>query len=479
MRSIAVINQKGGCGKTTTAINLAAALAELQQRALLVDMDPQGHCALGLAVPESQLAVTISDALLADPASFDLDDAIWQISDRLSLLPATVSLATVEQRLAGSAQRDLRLKRLLESAAGRFDVCIIDCPPNIGLLTFNALRASSEVIIPVEAGYFALAGAVKQASTVQLLADRVGHRIALHVLPTMYDVRTRMARQIVSELRKHFGPRCLRVPIHLSAKLREAASYGQPVCEYDPSSRGTQDFARLAQYLLEHAPDEEPAAPMREAAPVADRPQEPGRFADRLGAALEPVATSHRFDPPSFVGSERDVEQEMMSGASSATAVIEAPVNSRAAELVQRARALAERTAQLQQRLAADPDIARIEAQERRAVAGPHEPRSRKSLAEKLRDFYGVRVTGQGTLFVQPRGVAQSVAVAGDFNNWSPVATPLSEDRRLGCWQACVQLPPGRYRYRLIVDGRWVADPHNQRVEMNAYGEMNNVVEVQ
>jgi len=306
---------------------------------------------------------------------------------------------------------------------------------------------------------------VKQASTLEVLAERVGQRIALHVLPTMYDVRTKMARQIVSELRKHFGGRCLRIPIHLSSKLREAASYGQPVCEYDSASRGAQDFERLARYLLEHRPEPGPvepveAGPSRLAEPVIS---ERGVYVHDGDEALG------RLSEPGGAIGVAELEP--------ATAVIDAPVNSRAAELVQRARALAERTAQLQQRLSSDPDVARVRGVENAAPRA--EIGTSRTLAQKLSEFYGVRVTRQGTLFVQPESRAQSMCIAGDFNNWSPVATPLRRDDRLGVWQACVSLPPGRYRYRLIVDGRWESDGHNRRVETNAYGETNNIVEVQ
>jgi len=188
MRTIAIVNQKGGCGKTTVAINLAATLARQGRRTLLVDMDPQGHCGLGLSVPEEQVERSISELLTAGlSGAVQLDQLIWQAARRLDLIPATMSLAGVEQRLSGASDKDRRLAQVLSPLQERYEFCIIDCPPSIGLLTFNALRAASEVIVPVETGYFALQGAKKQQQTIEMLAHRVAHRLRLHVLATMYD----------------------------------------------------------------------------------------------------------------------------------------------------------------------------------------------------------------------------------------------------------------------------------------------------
>jgi chromosome partitioning protein len=503
VRTFAVINQKGGCGKTTTSINLAAALADLGHKTLLVDMDPQGHCGLGLAVPESQLEASIADALVA-ASKFDLQDVLWQISANLDLAPSTTTLAAAEHQLAHQPDRDLRLKKVLATVEDRYEICVIDCPPSIGLLTFNALRAAGEVIIPVETGYFALSGAVKQALTLQVLADRVGHEVCFHVLPTMYDVRTRMAREIVAELRRHFGSAVLDIPIQYNSKLKEAASFGQPINEYDPASRGSQDFERLARHLLSTQPTprriEVGESSVRKYATAGETaPHLGGEAAGRSAwadvdphhcesAGHRPVlgdTTRVRTTPlpiprPDF---EPDFEAvAVLSAVALAPAPLPpvtapAPPLSRVADLVARAKALSDRTAGLQQKLAGDPDVARHAPEFQPEPAA--DSAARRSLDEKLRMFYGARVTDTGTHFVQPDQMhLRSVCVAGDFNGWSPVASPLQRDRRLGIWQASVPLPPGRYHYRLVVDGRWVADPHNSRSEINPFGELNSVVEV-
>lgn len=426
MRTIAIINQKGGCGKTTTAINLAAVMAEQGLRTLLIDMDPQSHCALGLAVPEAQIERSISDLMRAGlDGTMSFSDIVWQIARNLDLAPSTMALAGIEAELALAPDKDRRLLHVLSTVRDHYDFCIIDCPPSIGLLTFNALRAADEVIVPVETGYFAMQGSVKQEATIEMIARRAGHHVRFKALATMYDVRTKLAREILTELRRQFGEKLLPVVVHFNSKLKEAASFGQAITEYDPGSRGYQDFEKLVAWLMANPPEK----------PVA------------IEEAEAPVQAS--------------------------------PVLSRAAELVERARALSARTAQLAAKLSTDHDVVR----ERRVdatVAVLEPPIVRPAnLAAKLAKVYGVRPTSQGLLFVQPVSGSSQLYVAGDFNNWNAAATPLRQDENLNIWQACISVPPGRYRYRLVVDGKWVQDPYNSYVESNPFGELNNVVEVE
>ncbi len=488
MRSIAVINQKGGCGKTTTAVNLAAAFAELGQKVLLVDMDPQSHCALGLAVPERQVEFTIGDAMVrCAEQPLDPDQLIWQISARLDLAPSSVSLAAAERQLGGAPDRDTRLLRVLGQMRPRgYDICLIDCPPSIGLLTFNALRAAQEVIIPVETGYFALKGSIRQATTLRVMADRAGHRVIMPVLPTLYDVRMKMAREILADLDKHFGSRVLPVPIHFNSKLREAASFGQPIHEYDPASRGAQDYERLARYLLEHHPTLSAGEAAEQAARATGQAQGRRNVAVTRSAlppasATESVTTDRPVSPTNRTPSPDDQPQPAADGRSPAAVQTvwrpKVPQTSRAADLVQRARALAQRTAALQKRLADDPQVDQAALADPQPEPPPDDPDVRQRLRKKLERLYGVRYTNQGALFVQPANGAGQVAVAGDFNDWSATAHPMRHNDQLGVWELCIPLEPGRYRYRLVVDGCWSSDPHNQTVEANPFGEMNSVLE--
>jgi chromosome partitioning protein len=252
MRTIAVVNQKGGCGKTTVSINLASALAELGRKTLLVDMDPQSHCAVGLAVPEEQIEQSIYDVLISTSRNepVRLAEILWQISDKLELAPASIDLSAFEQQMAGITERECCLKNVLREVKGEYDYVIIDCPPAVGLLTFNALRAATDTIVPVETGYFALHGLSKQLETLNILRKRCNQQVDVRVLASMYDIRTKMAREILAELRAHFADKMFTAVVNFNTKIKEASSLGQPICEYDPASKGQRDFHVLAEEVI-------------------------------------------------------------------------------------------------------------------------------------------------------------------------------------------------------------------------------------
>jgi len=253
MRTIAVVNQKGGCGKTTVSINLASALAELGRRTLLVDMDPQSHCAVGLAVPEEQIEQSIYDVLIGTSRneSVRLAEILWRIGDNLELAPANIDLSAFDQQMTGVSEREFCLKNILQKMENEYDCVVVDCPPAVGLLTFNALRAATDVIVPVETGYFALHGLSKQLETLHTLCKRCSQQINVRVLASMYDVRTKMAREILAELRAHFNDKMFQTVVNFNTKLKEASSFGQPISEYDPASKGQRDFLALAEEVID------------------------------------------------------------------------------------------------------------------------------------------------------------------------------------------------------------------------------------
>ena len=427
MRSIAIINQKGGCGKTTIAINLAACLASLSKRTLLVDMDPQSHCAVGLAVPEDQIEHNIYDVLISTHAEnkTSLKSIVWQIAQNFDLAPSGIELAALEPQLAGHDGREELLRWIITEQAADYDFVVIDCPPSVGLLTFNALRAADEIVVPVETGYFALHGLTRQMETLQVLQDRCQQHIRLRVVPSMYDVRTKLAREILGELKKHHEAQISHTVINFNTKLKEAASYGQPITEYDPASKGMRDFMSLAREFIE-SPAEQ-AAPQPEAA----RTQQP---APARTAAVPAKASATQ---PLAVNIAK-VDQQL-------------DEISRSAEKIQ------------------------AEA-EQLAPAAP--PAREGSLEEKLDGFYGVRQFQNKTVFAALYPKAQKVQVAGDFNNWQPQSTELTRERAGGRWSIEIPLERGRYQYRYVVDDRWQQDPYNEHVEANPFGEMNSVVEV-
>ncbi len=248
MRCIAIINQKGGCGKTTIAMNLSACLAVQGHRTLLIDMDPQSHCAVGLAVPEDQIEHSIYDVLISahSDTKMPLKNVVWQIAQHFDLAPSGIELAAIEPQLAGKDRREDCLRDVLQAEANGYEFVIVDCPPNVGLLTFNALRAADEVVIPVETGYFALHGLARQLETLQVLKQQCQQDITIRVVASMYDVRTKLAREVLNELRKNFSTYLSQTVVNFNTKLKEAASFGQPISEYDPASKGMKDFMTLA-----------------------------------------------------------------------------------------------------------------------------------------------------------------------------------------------------------------------------------------
>ena len=254
LRTFAIVNQKGGCGKTTTSINLAAIYARRGLRTLLVDMDPQAHCAAGLGVPEEQIEQSIGDAMIAPHnETLDKDLYLWEITRNLHLAPSTMMLTVLEApggALQNMPDKDRRLESLLSLWSKDFDRCVIDCPPNIGLLTYNALRGATEALIPVETGYFSLRGARRQRKTVDALIALIGKPLECRIIPSIHRPSP-LARTLLQRLRESFSPEVSPVVIRDHETLREAASFGQPVCEFAPGSEAEKDFESLVDWLEE------------------------------------------------------------------------------------------------------------------------------------------------------------------------------------------------------------------------------------
>ncbi|MDP7004891.1 MAG: ParA family protein [Phycisphaerales bacterium] len=254
VRTFAIVNQKGGCGKTTTAINIAAVYARRGLKTLLVDMDPQSHCAAGLGVPEEQIEKDIGDAMVAmHDELLNKETYLWEISNNFSLVPSTMMLTTLEApggRLQKLPDRDRRLESLLGLWRNDFDRCVIDCPPNIGLLTYNALRAANEALIPVETGYFSLRGARRQRKTIDALIARIGKTIPCWIIPSIHRPSP-LARKLLHRLQESFSPEVAPTVIRDHETLREAASFGQPVIDFAQGSEADQDFESLVCWLEE------------------------------------------------------------------------------------------------------------------------------------------------------------------------------------------------------------------------------------
>lgn len=252
-RCLAVANQKGGVGKTTTTVNLGAALAELGYRVLVVDLDPQGNATTGLGVNARNLESSVYDAILHD---VPIEDTIEPTSLRnLFIVPATIDLAGAEIELVPVFSRELRLRRALETVEADFDFVLIDCPPSLGLLTVNALAAAGEVLVPIQCEYYALEGLGQLLRNVNLVQSNLNNRLEVStIVLTMYDARTKLADQVAHEVREHFGARVCRNVVPRTVRLSEAPSFGQPVITFDSSSRGAIAYRELAKEVSGGAP---------------------------------------------------------------------------------------------------------------------------------------------------------------------------------------------------------------------------------
>jgi chromosome partitioning protein len=366
MRTIAVVNQKGGCGKTITSINLSAFLAMAGRRTLLVDMDPQAHSTLGLSNTRTAPSRTMYDVFRAAAGGPDITitDITRQVTDNLDLAPADILLSAIPETLAGTAGRENLLRRAFETLDDRYDYVIVDCPPNVGLLTFNALKACTEAIIPMDPSFFSLHGIGKLFETFELVEKRTGHRIAPRVLVTLYGGRSPFVKAVVDEVHQHLAGEHFETIVRQSVKLAEAASHGVPITTYAPRSVGYEDYHALADEIMRQEP---PAPDMEE-------------------LAAEAVA-------------------------SAAASAARAPV-----------------------------------------------------------------VTPEGVVFTVEAPDASRVVLAGDFNGWNPHG---GEMERVGdVWRKALQLAPGRYRYRYVIDGIWTNDPLNPAVHPSPFGGEDSVVVV-
>jgi len=248
MRTISIINQKGGCGKTTTAINLSASLAKLDRRVLLIDLDPQGHASLGLNLKPEDLTKGMTEVLTQDSC---LDDVIHEsVCPNLDVAPANITLSSAEPLLASALQKEQRLLSAIEALRRSYHYIIIDSPPSLGILTFNSLRASDEAIVPVDMGFFSLHGLTKLIEIVDVVARHTGHEVAVWALATMVNGRVRFAQEILGEVQRHFVERTFKTVIRNNIRLREAASHGLPITEFDPLAKGAVDYMALAQEVV-------------------------------------------------------------------------------------------------------------------------------------------------------------------------------------------------------------------------------------
>jgi chromosome partitioning protein len=248
-RIIAIANQKGGVGKTTTSVNLSACLAYLGKKVLLIDTDPQGNATSGVGINKGDVHQCIYDVLIDD---VDVKKVIVETKvENLHMVPATISLAGAEIELVSTISREVRLKRSLQEMKEQYDYIIIDCPPSLGLLTINALTASDAILIPVQCEYYALEGLSQLLSTIRLVQKHLNNQLVIDgVLLTMFDARTNLGIQVIEEVKKYFQDKVYKTIIPRNVRLSEAPSHGEPIIIYDPKSRGAEVYLDLAREVI-------------------------------------------------------------------------------------------------------------------------------------------------------------------------------------------------------------------------------------
>ncbi|MDR1453022.1 MAG: AAA family ATPase [Candidatus Margulisbacteria bacterium] len=354
MSVIAIINQKGGCGKTTTTINLAAALAQKKQKTLIIDFDPQGHSSLGLGVNEQKLSRTISDVLLkAEPPQ----NALLNIKENLDLLPSNISLIALEQKLASVTGREYYLRKMLADFGRNYQTVIIDCPPHLGLLSVNALLAADKVLVPVEPSKFGLDGLRKLIETIQMLCQKTKHLLDIKYLLSLYEPDSDFAQTFAQRFKRDYGAALLHTRINRDSVIREAAQAGLPVADFQPRSLAYLDYLALANEIIIWQNQE----------------------------ILENVFNNPPAQPPQ---------------------------------------------------------------------------------------------TALGVCFAIQNTEAQAVNISGDFNNWTPEASPLIRLEQKGLWYTFLPLQAGRYNYQFVIDGKHRPDPRNPVTETSPFGAQQSVVEI-
>lgn len=457
MRVVAVANQKGGCGKTTTAINLAGCFSFLGRRTLLIDLDAQGHSCLGLGIAPEELERSLYDVMSPRVASpLALNDVIIKLSASLHLAPADFTMAALEQELSGVPGRENRLAEALAPLEDSYDYVFIDCAPGLGILTFNALRIASEVLVPVEPSLFSLHGLSRFIETVRMAEEEFSKEFLFHALVTNYDPRTKAARQYLREIREHLQKICFTTVIRRNIRVLDAAAAGRPLAEFDRDSTGFRDYMACATELIERS--------------------RPAAIGSAEGWALRTTAAMAGL-----------IDIEKIAGDIAAESSLEAA--SGFAEEESGPEAVEGLLAEILPMPLSDAALwVEMEPFRETSVAAPAgESNARFGLAESSgetnHDGVTLEISGpvrqsDGMLFSLRTPAAEDVRIAGEFNDWLPERMQRRETAAGDIWEYVKPLDGGVYRYKFVVNGDWINDPHNEKTLPNPYGGSDSVVHI-
>ncbi|MBI4431581.1 MAG: AAA family ATPase [Candidatus Omnitrophica bacterium] len=504
MRVLAICNQKGGCGKTTTSINLGASLSFLGKKILLIDFDPQAHSTIGLGVKAEELEQSIFDVLNPESAKRPtLQDITIQVEKNLWLAPSQIVLTAIEQQLAGVPKREEYLWSALSRVQKNYDFVLIDCPPNLGLLTFNALRAAGEAIITIEPSSFSVHGLVKVNETINVLKEQIQHSVTVHALLTMLDNRNKFSREMVDQIRDIYRDRVLRTVIRNNIRLREAAQAGRPITRFDRHSTGFHDYLSLASEMIERGAkrqtadvsvlraEEERLAKLlteRDTDKLETSPSEEERILD--SASGEKVVEDEESSEEQLticsggeIGGEGETEESnAVSEPASVETVAEQHSPIKKEDVLFQKEPLTSKGVSLPDTCSKVEDSEPVESQNPDVTTGKEErPREKSPAVSPLLPIKGIRkyplkVSG-GYLFICKCPGAKAVQIVGDFTNWIAV-NMNSPGGKSGFWTRVFSLTPGSHKYKFIVDGEWVNDINNSNYQRNPYGGIDSIVGV-